>query len=170
MWSHNRSLEANRHGTPLWVGEIGSSEQVDGFFHYIEEAMNTLDYMGAGWMWWSNDPSKTWGLIDREKKENEKLRYLVRTYPRAVAGHPLGYSFDVDSGDFQLKFQTLDGLNGKTEIFVPRRHYPKGYDIKVYNKMGGTKWSHTYNDSSQILYLSTENSGAPYTVLIKRKN
>ena len=169
MWSQNRSIEVDLHKAPLWVGEIGSSEKVDGFFTYIEEALNILDYMGASWMWWSNDPSQTWGLVDGERKGNEKLHYLVRTYPRAIAGHPLAHSFDVNNGTFRLKFQTLDNVNGKTEIFVPRRHYPNGYEIKVFNQTSGTKWSHTYDKSSQILYLSTENIGTPYTVLIKRK-
>ena len=169
VWSKNRSKEVELHRAPLWVGEIGADERVGDFNNYIEEALNMFDYMGASWMWWSNSPSKSWGLVDWDRKENEKLFYLIRAYPRAVAGHPISYSFDVHKAKFFLKFQTLDRVTGETEIFIPKRHYPNGYKIKVFNETSGTTWKHRYDDETQILYLKTGNIGTPYTVLIERK-
>ena len=95
--------------------------------------------------------------------------FLIRAYPRAVGGHPISYSFDVHKAKFFLKFQTLDNVNAETEIFVPKRHYPNGHIIRVFNETSGTKSEHRYDKESQILYLKTENIGTPYTVLIERK-
>ena len=168
-WSLRRAEELDLHEAPLWVGEIGSNEQVGGFFTYLEEILNVIDYMGGSWMWWSNDRNKSWGLVNWKNEPNEKVKYLVRTYPRAVSGDPIAHFFDVHTAKFTLKFKTRAGLNEKTEIFVPKMHYPDGFDIKVFNETSGTRWSHTYDESSQILYLETGNIGTPYTVLITRK-
>ena len=126
-----------------------------------------FDYMGGSWMWWSNAPTKGhWGLVDWHGNENKKLHYLVRTYPRAVAGYPLGHSFDVHTGKFILKFKTKNGVQGPTEIFIPKRHYPHGHDIKIYGDKGVKK---EWDEESQILYLYTKKSSNPYTVVITRK-
>ena len=169
MWSRNRSREANLHEAPLWAGEVGANENAGDFNNYVEEALNLFDYMGAGWAWYSNQPSKTWALVDWDRKENKKLFFLVRAYPRAVAGHPEGYSFDVYKAEFFLKFKTKENVKAKTEIFVPKRHYPNGYTIKVYNTHKDASWSHTYDDESQILYLETKHVSEPYAVVIERK-
>ena len=63
---------------------------------------------------------------------------LVRAYPRRVAGVPESYGFDRKNKTFQLTYSTqrADG-NGTfppgsiTEIFVPERHYPDGYQVSV---------------------------------------
>ena len=169
MWSKSRAKELDLQKIPLWVGEIGSDERVDGFSNYLEEILNIIDYMGGSWMWWSNDRNKSWGLVDWKKRPNQKVKYLVRTYPRAVAGDPIAHSFDVHTAKFLLKFQTSPHIKGKTEIFVPKIHYPNGFDIKVFNETTGTKVDHTYDESRQILYLKTENIGTPHTLLITRK-
>ena len=175
MWSYYRSREAERHQTPLWVGEVGGNETVAGFENYLEEAFNMFDYMGASWMWWSNQPNKTWALVDWNGNENKKLHYLVRTYPRAVAGHPLGFSFDVHTGRFQLKFQTKKNIKGPTEIFIPKRHYPNGFDLKIYNGEGQNlkelqkEIEKNWDEESQILHLKTKHSLNPYYIMVQRK-
>ena len=71
-------------------------------------------------MWRSNDRNKSWGLVNWKNEPNEKVKYLVRTYPRAVSGDPIAHFFDVHTAKFTLKFKTRAGLNEKTEIFVPK--------------------------------------------------
>lgn len=67
-----------------------------------------------------------------------KLDALVRPYPRAVAGTPVEWSYDEASRTFELVYLTaparglpLLARDAETEVFVPRRHYPRGYSIEV---------------------------------------
>jgi endoglycosylceramidase len=64
------------------------------------------------------------------------LDILVRPYPQAVAGTPERWSFD-SAKTFELSYlvERPDGSpvapDLETEVFMPRRHYPGGYDAKV---------------------------------------
>jgi endoglycosylceramidase len=53
---------------------------------------------------------------------------LARPYPRAVAGTPLRWRFDPASRAFELEYVATDG---ETEVFIPPRHYPAGYEVRV---------------------------------------
>tara|TARA_Y100001954_G_scaffold231711_1_gene281646 strand:- start:5700 stop:7499 length:1800 start_codon:yes stop_codon:yes gene_type:complete len=172
-WSKNRTMEIKRlGGVPLIAGEIGGNDATDGFKNYLEEAFNMLDYMGAGWTWYSNAPSKKvgkgWSIVTRDLKENPKVDLLVRTYPRAIAGDPKGFTYDMHTKDFQLRFKTKSDIKGPTEIFVPKRHYPKGFDIKVFHKTE-SDWEKKWDDTRQILYITTKHSDTPYIIKITRK-
>jgi endoglycosylceramidase len=68
----------------------------------------------------------------------EKLRVSSRPYPQAVAGTPQSFGFDYDTKEFQLGYSTAraDGsgnfpAGSRTEVFIPRLHYPDGYAVDV---------------------------------------
>ncbi|MEE2743477.1 MAG: cellulase family glycosylhydrolase, partial [Bdellovibrionota bacterium] len=158
-WSMNRTMEIKRlGGVPLIAGEIGGNDATHGFKNYLEETFNMLDYMGAGWTWYSNAPNnkvgKGWSIVTKNLEENPKVNLLVRTYPRAIAGDPKGFTYDMHTGDFQLRFKTKQGVKGPTEIFVPKRHYPKGFDVKVFHETE-SDWEKKWDDKRQILYITT---------------
>lgn len=64
---------------------------------------------------------------------------FVRPFPRAVAGTPVHWNYDPDGRTFDLVYATARAGGGvlspdsETEIFVPRRHYPDGYQATVSN-------------------------------------
>jgi endoglycosylceramidase len=80
-----------------------------------------------------------------------KLDVLVRPYPQVVAGTPERFDFDEPSRRFELVYLTrgpggasfLPASKGaralpvvpastpQTEVFVPERHYPNGYEVDV---------------------------------------
>jgi endoglycosylceramidase len=59
-----------------------------------------------------------------------KADVLIRPYPQAVAGTPLALSWDQPSHTMDLRFTPKSGV-GPTDVFVPTRHYPGGYDAVV---------------------------------------
>jgi len=108
---------------------------------------NTVDadaHMDS-WMWWAYDEGT--GLDPAQNPPDQNLipavaDLLVRAYPRAIAGTPSSWSFDPVGHVFQLTYSTqrADGTGafaagGVTEIFLPPRHYPNGYQVSV---TGGT--------------------------------
>ncbi len=57
---------------------------------------------------------------------------LIRTYPQAVAGTPVSFSFDPESKMFTLTFTADPSISAPTEIFVPvARHYARHYAVSV---------------------------------------
>lgn len=65
------------------------------------------------------------------------LDVLVRPYPQAVAGTPIGWSYNAGAGTFALAYSTAPPrgvtLSGTatTTVFVPSLRYPNGYDVSV---------------------------------------
>jgi endoglycosylceramidase len=53
-------------------------------------------------------------------------------YPRAVAGTPTAYGFDVRTGRFHLSYVARHVTHGPTVITVPNTvHYPNGYRVST---------------------------------------
>ena len=67
----------------------------------------------------------------------KKLALLERPYPQVTAGTPTSIDYDSDSGAFSFRYSTKtpDGKvlprRSKTTVYVPRRHYPNGYDAQA---------------------------------------
>jgi hypothetical protein len=59
------------------------------------------------------------------------LDALVRPCVRAVAGEPLRMGYDRRRRSFALVFRHDPAVDAPTEIFVPRRAYPRGYDVEL---------------------------------------
>lgn len=152
-WNRHRTAELNHQQVPLIVGEFGGSDATPGFDLFLQDALAMFDTMGAGWAYWSNDPGG-WGLLDSEGEETPKVDHLVRPYARAVAGQPIEFSFDPESNHFELVYDEKPKVTGETEIFIPQRHYPSGWQLLVSDPDGS--WSSRWDPEKQILYLSLD--------------
>ncbi len=128
--------------TPL-LTEFGATDDL-GLLHRITELADANLVGWEYWAWWNRDPCcerPEEGIIDDpanpptpDHLDQPKLDALVRPYPRAVAGTPLGWSWDRASRRFTLAYATapVDGAvapGAVTEVWVPRRHFPDGYDV-----------------------------------------
>src|SRR5690606_7978781 len=152
-WNRSRTRELNLQQTPLIVGEFGGSDSTPSFDLFLRDTLAMYDTMGASWAWWSNDPG-SWGLIDSDGNEMPKVNQLVRPYPRAIAGQPVRFGFDPATRVFELEFDPKEGVSGETEIFIPQRHYPDGWELQVSAESGA--WQSRRDEERQILYLSVD--------------
>ena len=67
------------------------------------------------------------------------LDVLSRPYPRLVSGRPDSWSFDPDSREFTFGYDPRQSVDGsqpfgfgiQSEIVIPERQYPKGYEADV---------------------------------------
>ncbi len=150
-WNHYRTQELNRQQVPLIVGEFGGSDSTGGFEQFLKDTLEMYDVMGASWAYWSNDPGG-WGLLDSNRQETPKVNWLVRPYPRAIAGEPEAFSYNPDTRVFQLTFSDKAGVNGETELFIPRRHYPDGWNLEISDS--DDNWTSRWDEERQILFLS----------------
>jgi endoglycosylceramidase len=119
----------------------------------IEHIVDLADEHMVSWMWWAycgcDDPTTTGpgnqqAIVKDPRKPphgsnvlHRKLALLERPYPQVVAGTPTSFGYDRDTDVFRLAYtaKTPEGevLNRrlKTRVYVPRSHYPDGYDIAV---------------------------------------
>jgi endoglycosylceramidase len=113
--------------------------------------VDLLDQDFISWTSWSyytytQDPASTRDqglLIDDSKPGSEanakqpKLDAMVVPYPQAIAGTPLGYSFDRSNNTMTLSYSTAAAgpaplaKGALTQIFVPKRKYPSGYSVEA---------------------------------------
>ncbi len=100
------------------------------------------------WAYWNEDPSRP-ALDDRlvidprkpprgDNLKRDKLAASVRAYPQAVAGTPVKFDFERDSGAFTLVYSTARAGGGRplprcttTEIVTPEHVYPHGYRVEA---------------------------------------
>ncbi len=69
---------------------------------------------------------------DQERAGSDRaVAAVVRPWPRRVAGQPLEIGFDLRTRRFRLRFRHDPTARGATEVFVPRRHYPRGPAVEV---------------------------------------
>jgi len=101
---------------------------------------DVADQHQMGWMYWAykhwDDPTtadSAQGLFtddaDLSTVKMGKLRQLVRTYPQATAGIPLGYHYDPASGVFTMSYRADPSIDAPTRIFVSPLTSPHGFDV-----------------------------------------
>jgi endoglycosylceramidase len=150
----NAEDQSSATGDALLLTEFGATDDLEAIRRIVEIAD---DHM-VGWQYWHycacDDPSTSGPgvqalVIDANQPPTganvkaEKLDLLSRPYPQVVAGTPLTFGYDEQSGVFDLAYSTT-GPGGEafaagppsatapqTEIFLPADDYPDGYDVEV---------------------------------------
>jgi len=145
----NASEHAVQTGNALLLSEFGASDDLGEIERIIRRAERSL----ISWQYWHycncEDPT-TSGSGGKQSVVNEasqppsgenlkvgKLEVLARPNPQAVAGTPTLWRFDRPTGAFELDYSTERASGGsfdpsaETEVFIPERHYTRGYDVEV---------------------------------------
>ncbi len=164
-WERERKKEVLKYGRiPLVCGEFGLSPYQDGFDEYLIDVMEVFDRNRWNWAYWSSDLGG-WGPLDANKDESPILDYIVRTYPKATSGILYNFELDWDTKTFTMQFESTN--TGKpTEIFIPQRHYPNGWELFV---DGTENYSENYNSANQTLSLDISDYGKMINVQIIAK-
>lgn len=99
----------------------------------------------VGQDYWNDEDMR---LIYPDGRERPQVDVLVRPYPRATAGTPLGFCFDYPSCSFILVYAPDPHVAAPTEVFLPLRHYPRGFDLRLSPGLTAT-----YAEQQQMLLL-----------------
>jgi endoglycosylceramidase len=127
-WRHQGDL----WGVPVLVGEFGIDNASPGTAAYMTAHFDALDTLGMSGTEWEYSVSKdSWNsedlsLATADGTETATAAAIVRPYPRAVAGASVAFAFDATTRGFPLSYAPRRGV---TEVSVPARLYPKGYDV-----------------------------------------
>ncbi|MGJ8669655.1 MAG: cellulase family glycosylhydrolase, partial [Oceanococcus sp.] len=114
-----------RMGVPAFMTEVLPANETD------TQAMDCLLQRAE-----DNKISWTAGTIGRypELNDENNVIALARVFPRAIAGEPLAYHFDMSTAVFTFTYTPDDSIEEPTLIGVPINvHYPNGYEVEVQN-------------------------------------
>lgn len=145
----NADADAARTGRALMLTEFGATNERPHITHIVDLA----DQHMVSWMWWAycgcgdpttSGPGNVQAIVKDPAKPprgsnvlRPKLARLDRPYPQAVAGTPTSFGYDRDANTFSLKYSAKSPggerqpRSRRTRVYVPRRHYPEGYDVNV---------------------------------------
>jgi endoglycosylceramidase len=143
----NADDHAAETGRALMVTEFGATPERARIEHIVDLA----DQHMVSWMWWAycgcDDPTTTGpgnrqAIVKDPSKPprgsnviHRKLALLERPYPQVVAGTPTSFGYDADTNVFDLAYRAkgpdgdVVGRRLETRVYVPRSHYPDGYDV-----------------------------------------
>jgi hypothetical protein len=145
----NALRRAERFGDPLLLSEFGATDDLGVIGRMVDRA----DRNFVSWQYWHYcqcaDPTTSGGgptqalVLDPARPPSganlrtAKLETLSRPYPQALAGVPDRLRFDDGSRRFELDFAARRAGGGgfrfgaDSQLHVPRRRYPGGYDVRV---------------------------------------
>jgi len=123
---------------PVFLGEFGVSDQLDGALDYINAHFAALDALGMGGTEWEYSVSadswnsETDGVVAADGTEYPVAQALIRPFARAVAGDSIAQAWDPDAGAFTLSYVPSASATTKiTEIQLPARAFPAGVDVSL---------------------------------------
>ncbi len=88
---------------------------------------------------------------------------FCRPYAVRTAGTPLSMSFRIKGKRFVYTFAPDESIPAATEIYVPRYHYPNGFDVKL------SSGAFSMNEQEQILTISGAKGDAVKVTITARK-
>lgn len=162
----NARATADAMGAARVLTEFGSSFPITDLDRYLDLA----DRHSVGWMYWEYKAWKgsvTVGLFtkndDLSTLRQDKAGLLSRTYPMAIAGEPISWSFDPDTKEFLLQYAPGPNVTASTLVYVPvARHYQQGYSVAA----DGATVTVTHPDPA-FDYVEIQNISDAETVTIR---
>jgi len=140
---------AEQTNRALMLTEFGATNE----HPRIENIVDLSDQHMVSWMWWAycgcddpttSGPGNLQAIVKDPAKPPSgsnvlrgKLSLLDRPYPQVVAGTPTSFGYDRGANTFSLRYSTKSpdgnrqGRKRRTRVYVPKSHYPDGYDVKV---------------------------------------
>lgn len=139
QWVNSRRDEMTRLQAPVLIGEFGEDETKGGFNRYLQDMFSRTENSISGWFLWNYDRG-SWGLLNMAGEENKKMAVLVQPYPSRIAGDPTLIRYQPDSRTLTLRYLTRQGVEGMTEMIIPKRIYPEGWHLNTGNSELQWQW------------------------------
>ena len=174
----NADVEATKTDRALMLTEFGATNEHPRIQHIVDLA----DQHMVSWMWWAycgcddpttSGPGDVQAIVKDPRKPpkgsnviRKKLALLDRPYPQVIAGTPTSFGYDPASGVFRFAYSTRTPgdkvlpRRSKTTVYVPRRHYPDGYNVQTKGASVSSK------PDSQYLVLKRRDGASKVTLTV----
>ena len=138
----------------MLVGEMGVNQQASGSPKFMKEVMNMFDKTSSGWAYWAYMKNDKWSPFNDDGSNMEARNLVVRPYPKSVAGQPRSYGFEIEAGKFWLDFYADSNIKAPTEIYIPKNHYPNGYNLQI--DQDEEFWQTKWDENKRVLQIFTK--------------
>ena len=128
---------ATQWNVPTFVGEFGASHSPDTSADYMAAHFAAFDALGiSGTEWEYSVATEAWngeayGIVAADGTEYPVATAVIRPFARAVAGESIASSFDATSRAFALAYTPSAGATHVSEVSLPARAYPSGFDVAL---------------------------------------
>jgi endoglycosylceramidase len=131
--------EAKSLHAALWVGEYGGVATDPTIGAYMNAEYTGIGDVAGGSSYWAYGKGG-YGPLDSDGNEVPALVDAIAIpYPTCTAGDPVSYAFDPSTSTFTFVYAPNVKITEATELVVPARVYPAGYQIEC----GGCSTSKT---------------------------
>lgn len=146
---NNYSAIQRQQQVPIYIGEWSNINYVSfqDADNYLNNHMQAFDEIKASWSYFGYFPPNP-----DDMSENPALNVASRVYPRATAGKLDSFSYHPDTKIFTMKFISNSSIAQPTEIFIPNRYYPDGWNLNV---TGTTNYTQNFDVAKQVLKFIT---------------
>jgi endoglycosylceramidase len=165
-WKRKRKRETRRHEVPMLIGEFGLNNNEKKALKYVEQVMRVNEKIGSGWAYWDYGKGGSWNPIDKEGNDKPIMDVLVRPYPQKTAGIPVDYGYKPKSGKCWLNYLPDPEITAPTEIYIPERAYPNGWEFGEYQPETGT-WE--WDEEKRLLLIQPAKTNELKKIEILRK-
>jgi len=155
---------AGQWQAPVWIGEYGVPTEESDNIEFLSGQIDLIEEFMVGSAIWNYNPTDVvWNqeftsLVNPGGGEKPHVDVFVRPYPARVAGTPVSFSFDIETGIFELTLLADAASAGSTEIVVPARNFAAGFDVEAAD--GEWTWD---PDLHRLLY-DTPRDGEEHTL------
>ena len=160
-WERLRRREMEQQQSPLLCGEWAMLRWLDeeNARLWMIETMSMFDRVTSGWAYWDCG-----FFLDTHGDDYRAL--VASVYPRAIAGTPTEYRYDVESHEFTLVFDAYEGADGPTEIYLAaEREYPTGWNVESSDPAGTWNWE--WDEDTSILSIWSDPNSTIHTIVVK---
>jgi endoglycosylceramidase len=164
--ARTRAREAETHGVPWILAELGIADTVGNFELHLHHLMRALDDYASGWTYYDYEKGPGQQILDSDGNEKPNLWPLIRTYPQKVAGEIDRFSYDPDTRIFELVYRQKEGVTGGTEIYVPATRVYDGHFRLTSTDPEGS-WSYVFDADREVVVLTADPESPSHTVKIE---
>ena len=154
FWGHARQKEAREFAMPMMVGEFGLNENQPGALDFLRDVLAMYNTTTSGWFYWSFDRG-SWGMENSDGEENRKADVLIYPYPQKIAGTHPTFSWQQDEKVFSLSFSVVETTALPTEIYIPPRSWPNGWELTNH----GVEISQSFDEETNVLSIQPQAAG-----------
>lgn len=119
----------------MLLGEFGATNGTPDAAAYLTAHFDALDELGmSGTQWEYSVATELWNsedlsLVRADGAETPLAAAILRPFPRAVAGDAVVFTYESASHELALRYTPAS--SGVTEVALPDRAYPEGYDVVI---------------------------------------
>ncbi|GHC92797.1 hypothetical protein GCM10007079_41440 [Nocardiopsis terrae] len=165
-WSRSVQLVGERLEAPIVLGEFGLDMSGAGAPEFVGRVLAETETMASGRAYWSNDLDG-WGPWEGRDEDDRLVPgpladVMNRPYPRAIAGEPLEWGYDTDSGELSVRYTERAEVSGSTELYLPEDTFGTGpgdgFELTVDTPAGDSGWTSRWDADMRVLHVAVPGS------------